>query len=252
MIAVAIWVFVVGGNVIQVLSQPNPMFSGGPQLPWFIVFMPIIVVIGAYFTRDLPGEFSIGKIVDQKFGLGTYREFMRVLKLELLFSAMCFGIVLSDVARTYLIKVPSEPLAIIGFFFSGGIAFLLAYFIRRARDNSAKTPVNRAPAAVQSPQNATAFWNEARRRRNICWIVFPSWLLAGPILVGLYSLILPQVPIEARGIAALLTWGAVIIWAQQRFVQLRCYKCGERAFSNSMFFWNYAKCRNCGASPKNP
>lgn len=107
-----------------------------PRPPWVIVFLPIIFVAGAFLNRGHPGEATLGPWVDRGFGQGTYREFMRVLRLELLFAAMCLGIVLSALARVLFFKTPVMPPELMGFFVSGGLAFLAAYFIRRRREGA--------------------------------------------------------------------------------------------------------------------
>lgn len=137
LVAVAIWLLVVGGNVLNTFTISPQVFLSGPQGPWQIVFMPIIVVIGAFFSRGHPGEFVLGRWVDGRFGQGVYREFMDTLRLELMFAAMCIGIVLSAIARTFFLKTPVLPPTIMGFFTSGGVAFVVAYYIRRARGNVA-------------------------------------------------------------------------------------------------------------------
>lgn len=98
--------------------------------------MPIIVVVGAFFNRGHPGEAKLGPWVNRRFGEGTYREFMGVLRLELLFAAMCLGIVLSALVRAFFFKTPIMPPEVTGFFASGSIAFLAAYFIRRKRERA--------------------------------------------------------------------------------------------------------------------
>lgn len=131
--AVGVWVLVVGGNIIQAQLLPPQTFMDAPRLPWQIVFMPIIVVIGAFFRRGHPGEVVLGRWVDGRFGQGSYREFMGALRLELMFAAMCLGIVLSALARALVFKTPTLPPEIMGFFASGGVASLAAYFIRQRR-----------------------------------------------------------------------------------------------------------------------
>jgi hypothetical protein len=135
-LAVGIWVLVVGGNIIQAQLLPPQTFTDAPGLPWQIVFMPIVIVVGAFFRRGYPGEFVMGRWVDGRFGQGAYREFMGALRLELLFAAMCLGIVLSALARAIFFKTPVLPPTIMGFFISGGVAFLVAYYVRRARGNT--------------------------------------------------------------------------------------------------------------------
>jgi hypothetical protein len=39
--------------------------------------------------------------------------------------------------------------------------------------------------------DSLAFWNEVRRRRNHFFLVWVGWLVAGPILILLYSSIIP-------------------------------------------------------------
>jgi hypothetical protein len=107
-----------------------------PRLPWLIVFMPIVVAIGAFFRRGHPGEARLGRLVDGRFGQGSYREFIRVLRPELMFAAMCLGIVLSALARAFVFRTPIIPPEVMGFFASGSVAFLAAYFIRRRRESA--------------------------------------------------------------------------------------------------------------------
>jgi hypothetical protein len=130
-LAAGLWVLVVGGNIIQAQILLPQTFMDAPRRPWEIVFMPIIIVVGAFFSRGHPGEDVLGHWVDGQFGQSVYREFMDTLRLELLFAAMCLGIVISALARAFLFKTPIMPPEITGFFASGSVAFLAAYFIRR-------------------------------------------------------------------------------------------------------------------------
>lgn len=133
LLVLGLWVLIVGGNIVQAQILPPQTFMEGPRFPWLIVFMPIIVVVGAFRRRDRPGVATLGHWVDGRFGQGAYREFMRKLRLELLFGAMCFGIVLSALVRAFFFKTPVMPPEDLGFFASGGLAFLLAHLIRRRR-----------------------------------------------------------------------------------------------------------------------
>jgi len=83
MVAVGIWVLIVGGNIVQAQLLPPQTFTDAPELPWQIAFMPVVVVVGAFFRRGHPGEFVMGRWVDGRFGQGFYREFMGALRLEL-------------------------------------------------------------------------------------------------------------------------------------------------------------------------
>ncbi len=130
----AIWLLVVGGNVLNTLTVSPQVFLSGPQLPWPIIFMPVVVVIGAFMARGLPGERTFGKAIDHRLGPGSYRTFMQSLRPELMFSAMCFGIVVSGLARELLFGTRVIPPAILGFFASGGIAFILASYVRQRRE----------------------------------------------------------------------------------------------------------------------
>jgi hypothetical protein len=112
------------------------VFLSGPQLPWLIIFMPIVVIVGAFIAPGLPGERTFGKAIDHRLGSGSYRDFMQSLRLELMFSAMCFAIVLSALAREQLFDTKVMPPAILGFFASGGVAFLVAFCIRRRRESA--------------------------------------------------------------------------------------------------------------------
>jgi hypothetical protein len=135
-IALAIWVLVVGGNIIQTLTVPPETFMAFSAMPWFIVLLPIVVVVGAFSRQRHPINDRIGGWVDGRFGEGTYREFVRVLRLELLFAAMCLGIVLSVLVRAFIFKTQALPPQATGFFASGSVAFMAAYFIRRKRERA--------------------------------------------------------------------------------------------------------------------
>jgi hypothetical protein len=74
--------------------------------------------------------------IDNLFGEGTYRDFVRTMKPELMLAAMSFSIVASAVARTMLFNTAVLPPAILGFFASGGVAFVVAYYIRRSRETT--------------------------------------------------------------------------------------------------------------------
>lgn len=128
----AIWVYFVGGGLVQGFTLPTSQLARDWIFPWqFVVFIPLVVIVGAFFRGDLPGKSFIRNLVDQRFGPDTYRTFMKSLKLELLFSSMCFGIGIVGFARTMQLGGPNGALAISGFFASGGVAFLAAYFIGR-------------------------------------------------------------------------------------------------------------------------
>ena len=249
LVVIVIWMYFVGSALIHGTSSPT-IATHPPSFPWQIIFSPIIIIVGAYFSHDLPGEFFLGRKVDQQFGLGTYRKFMRQLRPELLFAAVCSCIGMAGLVRIFLLRIPAQPIEVCGFFVSGGVAFAIAHLIRVQRQKLSAPLIDPGTALSTFSQDSSGFWSEAKRRRDICWLVFPGWLLAGPLLFGIYSLIIPQASQEARGIGALLTWGAVMIWSQTRLKQMRCYQCGKQAFGNAMFFWSHARCRHCGASPK--
>lgn len=132
-LAAGTWALIVGGNVVQAQLMPSDAFMGPIRFPWPIIFMPLVIVFGAVRQRSLPGETVLGRQVDRRFGPGTYRGFMDALRPELMFAAMCFGIVLSALARATF-RTPAMPPEIIGFFASGGLAFLAAHVIRRRRE----------------------------------------------------------------------------------------------------------------------
>jgi membrane protein implicated in regulation of membrane protease activity len=137
----SIWLLVVGGNVVNTFTiSPNVLLSN-EQLPWQIVFMPIVVVIGAFMARGLPGERTFGKAIDHQFGLGSYQRFIQALRPELMFSAMAFAIVASALTRELFVMTKATSPTFLGFFTSAGIAFLLAYFIRQRRESVLKRDI---------------------------------------------------------------------------------------------------------------
>lgn len=129
----AIWLVVVGGNVLRVLTMSSDIFGDAPQLPWVIILLPLVVVFGAYRMRGLPGESVLGPVVDRWFGSGVYAAFIRKLRPELMFSCMCAGIVLSGLLRALFSAAPVLPRTILGLFASGAAAFLIAHIIRLRR-----------------------------------------------------------------------------------------------------------------------
>ena len=131
--AVAIWVLVVGGNVVQTLIMPQRTFMSGPQFPWLVVAMPAIIILGAFRARRPLGLATFVAWIDRRYGQGTYGQFIWTLKPELLFAVMCFCIALEAIARAKLLSSPILPPQLIGFFASAGVAFLIAHYIRRNR-----------------------------------------------------------------------------------------------------------------------
>jgi len=252
LLVVIVWIYIVGTGIVQGFTLPNSPLARNFPFPWpILIAMPLVIVIGAFFKSEVPGEFSIGKRIDQWLGQDTYRTFMKSLKLELLFASMSFGIGIVGVLRTFQLGGPSGAFSICGFFISAGFSFLMAHFIALRRRVYEKSPVAEPNVAVFTASDAAAFWKEAKTRRNLFFATWIGWLLAGPLLVGFYSLILPGASEMTRGTAALATWGPVFIWSGIRTTQLRCFRCGKQAFSGPMFFMKHAKCRNCGVTPKN-
>lgn len=96
------------------------------------------------------------------------------------------------------------------------------------------------------PVDATQFWDEARPRRNLFFLVWVLWLVVGPILWWLYSLVISAQDPMVAGTAALFTWGAFWWWTAWRVTQLKCPRCGKRALSSPYFFMSHACCKNCG------
>lgn len=135
-LALALWVLVIGGNVIPSQTLPPETLKAFSAMPWFFVLLPLVVIIGAFSRRRHAINDTFGNWVDGRFGEGTYREFVRVLRLELLFAAMCLGIVLSALVRAFIFRTPALPPQVIGFFASGSVAFTAVYFIRRKRERA--------------------------------------------------------------------------------------------------------------------
>ena len=139
-LAVAVWLLVVSWSALNILTISPQTFLSGAQLPWPIVLTPIVVVVGAFLRGGHPGELVLGRWVDGRLGQGVYYEFMSALRLELLFAVACLDIVLIAVARNFLFNTSVFPSTVIGFFSSGGVAFLIAHYVRRARKDMTFVP----------------------------------------------------------------------------------------------------------------
>jgi hypothetical protein len=98
--------------------------------------------------------------------------------------------------------------------------------------------------------DALTFWAETRRRRNQFFLTWVGWLVVGLPLWGIWHLIFRMLGVndlQVSGTAALFTWGVFWFWVGHRLRQLRCYRCGEQAFSHPYFFMKDARFKNCGA-----
>jgi hypothetical protein len=247
LIVAAIWIYVVGTGIVQGYTLPSSELALHFPFPWqILVVMPLIIVAGAFFNKEIPGEFSIGKRVDEKFGNGTYRRFLRTLKPELLFALMSFGIGIVGLIRTNILTGPAGAYSVCIFFISAGISFSIAYYIARKRNVYGDVTISSHYIESYTLADEATFWKEVKLRRNIFFATWVGWLIAGPCLIWSYSHIFPSLDFQVRGFAALATWGAIWIWTSIRIKQLRCFKCGQQAFTTPYFFMRHAKCRNCG------
>jgi hypothetical protein len=244
-----IWASVIGISVVQGLMLPTSRLARQFAFPWpVLIGMPIAGVIFALFYNSVPGKFLIGERFDRKFGPDSYRRFMNLLKLDLLLACMCFAIGIVGVLKTVQLGGASTAFRVAGFFLSGGVAFSIVYFVRHRRGLYEAVPT-KAKVPVGPAMDAAFFWNEAKTRRNLCFASWYGWLLAGPLLFWIYSQILPTSEDRAPGLMAEGTWIVFFLWAHARLRRLRCFRCGEQAFSHPLFFMKDAKCRNCGVTP---
>lgn len=97
--------------------------------------------------------------------------------------------------------------------------------------------------------DSVAFWNEVRKRRNQFFAVWIGWLVVAPILVFLYSRIIPGRDDAAAPYLALGTWFAFWGYIQYRLTSMKCFSCGGKAIRHAMFFMRHAKCASCGIKP---
>jgi hypothetical protein len=133
-LALGLWVLIPGGAVIRGLTRSPEALMDFPPLPWPFLFLPLVVVVGAFVHQGPAGEAIPGRWVDSRFGQGSWREFIAALKPELLLAAMCLGNVFSGLVRAVFFKTPVMPLDVMGFFAIGGVAFLAAHLISRRRE----------------------------------------------------------------------------------------------------------------------
>ncbi len=105
------------------------------------------------------------------------------------------------------------------------------------------------PPKVRVSENAE-FWKETERRRNLFFITWIGWLLAGPVLMVFYRWFLNPDHKDLAGMAALFTWGVFWYWTYFNLRRMRCPECGEKAFIHPFFFMRHARCQSCGVIPK--
>ena len=94
--------------------------------------------------------------------------------------------------------------------------------------------------------NRDEFWLEAKRRRNQVLFWMAAWLLVGSMAVAFFQAVLPE---DKRSLAptfTLVTWFGMFLYFRQRIVSMRCYRCGERAFSQMWVPLNVSRCKRCG------
>jgi len=136
LIAFAVWVFVVGGNVVNTFMFSAPIFKNEPQPPWYVAFLPLVIVVSALWRRSWSSEIILERLIDNIFGQGCYSEFKRTLRLELMFATMCFSITAAALVRFLLFGLLPLPPTVLGFFANGGLAYVASYYIRRWREAS--------------------------------------------------------------------------------------------------------------------
>ncbi len=137
LIVVVLWLWIVVSSVAQGFDLPTSelarQLSSNLSIGYWMIALPVVIVIGSLYCRQLPGGATLGKLVDGRYGRGTYLSFLKQLKLELLFSSMAFSIGVIGLLRSLSLGGPRGGFIISSFFLSGGVAFLVAYFVMRRR-----------------------------------------------------------------------------------------------------------------------
>ncbi len=253
-IAIAvIWIYLIGAGLVQGFTLPTSSLAQAIPIPWAVLIgLPIAgvataLLAGSRFDDYLPGEGLVGKWIDRRFGPDTYRKFFKQLRPELLLTCMCFTMGVVGMIRTVQLGGPSGAYKVASFFLSGGASFSVLYLIHRRQ----RPPFERRQELRGDEVSATSaaqFWQEARRRRNVFLASWLGWLVAGPILLAVYSRVLPTTDETVPMWAALGTWGVFFLWAGARVRQLRCFRCGKQAFVGPFSFLSVSKCGRCGAT----
>jgi len=173
-----IWIYVVGTGIVQGFMLPNSSLAQTFSFPFpLLIAMPLVIVAGAFFKSEIPGEFSIGRRIDRWFGQDAYRAFMKSLKPELLFSSMSFGIGAVGIVRSLQLGGPSGAFSICAFFISAGFAFLIAHFIALRKRVYERPLLGETNVETYSTVDAVNFWKEAKTRRNFFFCGM-DWLVA--------------------------------------------------------------------------
>lgn len=134
LIIVALWLWIVGASVIQGFYLPTSELARQFSfIGSWIIALPVVIIIGSLYCRRPPGRATLGKLIDGRYGHGTYLSFLKRLKLELLLSSMAFSLGIIGLLRSLGLDGPRGAFIICGFFLSAGVAFLVAHFVTRRR-----------------------------------------------------------------------------------------------------------------------
>ena len=133
LVVVAIWTVLVGSAVRQSIQLSLPDLEGFAVLGYWVAAAPIAVVILSLSVQRLPGEATLGSVVDRKYGVGTYLRFLKRLRVELLSSSIAFAYGGVLLVRNLASGGQRGAWILDVFFLNVGVAFLVIHVIFRAR-----------------------------------------------------------------------------------------------------------------------
>lgn len=104
------------------------------------------------------------------------------------------------------------------------------------------------PEETKDQRPAADPWTGYRWAWLIAWVMFPTWLIVGPILFSAWERMLG--PTELVGLLALLSWGLPWLYFWNLAVKFRCPRCGEFFFISKSCFINPFRrtCPHCHLS----
>lgn len=235
---------VVGMGLWQGSRLPTSALVRQGARSWQIIIGPLVVIILTILWRVGQKQSVNGEHLRRHQEEELQDCSQSILSVDLLLTCLLLSIGLGALFKAKTLGGSNDAYPLIWFFLCAGTAFGILG-VRSSPWRHEAGSGSTSPAV----EACSVFWKKARNRRNLCFATWFGWIVAAPILIRIYSLILSTTNQSASMGLAVGTWMVVFWWAQIRLSRLRCFRCGKQAFSHPLFFMKDAKCRSCGITP---